>query len=960
MQGLQYLKHMNQPFYIAVALYLVSSLSGEQNKDFLSNIFQLTFEGNRSGEGYFSSSGSKICYQAEAFPGNPFYQIYQLNLENGSNSLVSSGVGKTTCAWFHPKKEAVLYASTHHDLSSLEKQKNELQSRKDGLKKKYSWDYDKMYELYVKDLLTGDERRLTHNLGYDAECAFSPDGSKIVFTSNRHFYESNDSTDNHNISIYNELYLMDYETGKVERLTNHLGYDGGPFFDYSGEKVCWRRFSPDGHNAEIYVMSLKTRKERKITHLNAMSWAPFFHPSDKYIIFSTNLHGFQNFELYIVDTAGEKVPIRITNREGFDSLPTFSPDGNTISWTSNSTPTKKSQIFIADWNHDLAMLALQESPQRESNSSSVLSVPYENKVNISEARNHVNYLSSSELEGRYTGSKGMKKANQYVANYFEKHELLKFDSQSWYQDFTFFKSAKISDESSIKSNASQENLKLKKDWSPLGFSESGKGIITQLVFAGYGLRIPETADFGGYDSYTHLEVKDNWIVCLRKLPPQWNQEKKDKFYYHSTLRKKASVARDLGAKGIIFVSDSNESEGKLISFDQSTRETISIHALSVSRRVIEKIFSVNNRDFNLQSKLFEKGDLRMGYTLKNIDLTYDISIIRNKGICQNTIGYLDSNNNNRLDKPYILIGAHMDHVGRGQTGSRASKKDKGKVHPGADDNGSGVSALLEIIRLLKLDPRILKNLNFDIVLATWSGEEIGLVGSSHYATQLKAQNHGKQRAVLAYLNMDMIGRLKDKLTIHGVGSSSHWRKIIQKANIPLRINLNLQNDSHIPTDTTSFYAKGIPILSAFTGLHDDYHSPTDSADKINYQGIDKCAQLFTRIITTLSDNGEIDYISQSAPSSSNRAKLRAYLGTIPNYSQTDQKGVLLSGVAQNGPADLAGLESGDLIIELSGSNIENIYDYTEAIGKIKPGKKHNVKVMRNGNLKTLTIIPKAR
>ena len=103
--------------------------------------------------------------------------------------------------------------------------------------------------------------------------------------------------------------------------------------------------------------------------------------------------------------------------------------------------------------------------------------------------------------------------------------------------FYFFKSAKISDESSIKSNASQENLKLKKDWSPLGFSESGKGIITQLVFAGYGLRIPETADFGGYDSYTHLEVKDNWIVCLRKLPPQWNQEKKDKFYYHSTLVK---------------------------------------------------------------------------------------------------------------------------------------------------------------------------------------------------------------------------------------------------------------------------------------------------------------------------------------------------------------------------------------------------------------------------------------
>ena len=206
----------------------------------------------------------------------------------------------------------------------------------------------------------------------------------------------------------------------------------------------------------------------------------------------------------------------------------------------------------------------------------------------------------------------------------------------------------------------------------------------------------------------------------------------------------------------------------------------------------------------------------------------------------------------------------------------------------------------------------------------------------------------------------MIGRLKDKITIHGVGSSTSWRKIIQQANVPLRINLNLQNDSHVPTDTTSFYSKGVPILSAFTGLHDDYHSPTDTAEKINYQGIVKCTELFTRIIDALSKLGSMDYKSQEAPSSTSRTRLRAYLGTIPNYSQTDQKGVLLSGVTQKGPADLAGLKSGDVIIELSNSKIENIYDYTDAIGKIKAGNKETIKVIRNGRVTTLSIIPKSR
>ena len=308
----------------------------------------------------------------------------------------------------------------------------------------------------------------------------------------------------------------------------------------------------------------------------------------------------------------------------------------------------------------------------------------------------------------------------------------------------------------------------------------------------------------------------------------------------------------------------------------------------------------------------------------------------------------------------------MDHVGKGKRGSRAKKKDKDKVHPGADDNASGIAVLLEIAQFLAdLKKRGLLKMNFDLLFAAWSGEEIGLVGSGHYARELekstKAEDENASLPLVAYLNLDMVGRYNEKLTIHGIGSGEGWLPIIEKANVPVGINLNPQKDSHLPTDTTSFYSRGVPILSAFTGLHKDYHAPSDTAEKLDYEGAADCGKLLSRVaMQLLKRNGPITYKSVPAPKNRSRGSLSAYLGTIPDYSQGDVKGVLLSGVAKNGPADKAGMRGGDIIISLAGKKVENVYDYTDAIGELKPDKPAAIEISRKGERLKLEIVPSVR
>jgi hypothetical protein len=315
-----------------------------------------------------------------------------------------------------------------------------------------------------------------------------------------------------------------------------------------------------------------------------------------------------------------------------------------------------------------------------------------------------------------------------------------------------------------------------------------------------------------------------------------------------------------------------------------------------------------------------------------------------------------------------MIGAHIDHLGdEAGPGSLAREEERGHTHRGADDNASGVSGLLEIAEYLADQRKQGKlELQRDVVFAAWSGEEIGLLGSSHFVRKLAKDALGDENAPLglilsSYLNMDMIGRLRESLVLQGIGSSDYWKAAIESRNAPIGLPITIQNDTYLPTDATPFYLRQVPILSAFTGAHEDYHTPRDTPDKINYEGATKIAKLMGLIARGLAiDSNAPKYVKVDPPKNQGSRGFRVYLGTIPDYSQGDIKGVKLSGVADKGPAGVAGVKGGDVITGLGDEKILNIYDYTEAMAELKVGVETTITVKRGEEEMTLKLTPASR
>jgi len=360
----------------SVALLLMSAApvadaqSALSERSFLSRVRRLTVEGKRAGEGYWSPDGKKLVFQSERDPANPFYQIYVLDFATGATKRISPGMGKTTCAFFRPGSDEIMFASTHLDPKSLQYQKDELDFRASGKERRYAWDYDPEMDIFAYSEKTGAMTRLTTAKGYDAEGGYSPDGQWIVFSSMRDAYnrtltEVEQKQLALDASYFAEVYIMKADGSGQQRLTDWPGYDGGTFFTRDG-RIVWRHFDENGLIANVWTMKADGTDKKQITDFGAMSWAPYEHPSGEYFVFASNKLGFENFEVFMVDKDGVKEPVRITYSDGFDGLPVPSPDGTQMAFTSSRAggTGAAGQIYLAQWNHEAAMAALKAAPPR--------------------------------------------------------------------------------------------------------------------------------------------------------------------------------------------------------------------------------------------------------------------------------------------------------------------------------------------------------------------------------------------------------------------------------------------------------------------------------------------------------------------------------------------------------------------------------------------------------------------
>ena len=1055
-------------------LCFVVSVPAEESQ-FLSNTRQLTYSGKRAGEGYFSEDGTALIFQSEREPDNPFYQIYLMDLKSGDTHRVSSGVGKTTCAFFRPGTDEVLYASTHHDRFASAKQAEELEFRASGKERRYSWDYDEAMDIFSANRDGSNLKQLTDAPGYDAEASYSPDGTRIVFCSLRDAYPKSRLSPRElkqlevDPAYFGEIYIMNADGSNQQRLTDKPGYDGGPFFTPDGQHIVWRHFTPDGSKSDIYTMRADGSRVRRLTDFDSMSWAPYFHPSGAYVIFASNKFGFSNFELFLVDAAGRHEPIRVTHTDGFDGLPVFSPDGNTLCWTSNRNSQDVSQLYLAAWNHQAALSAIAAAPEsahtHEVENSTALKHATQTSI-----RKHIEFLADDALEGRMTGSAGAKQAADYIAEQFkqlglkpvgessgsdawrgtgprptglgetsdddvargpvprESSELGETSddvargpvpressglgetsddvargpvpressgSDAWrgtgprptelgepgdrepsayFQEFEFTAGRKlIPNENRFWLTRQTEAARLQNtptepgqhadetlefgveiDFMPLSFSRNGV-VEGEVVFVGYGLTVP--GEMGvGYDSYAGIDVTDKIVVALRYVPEEVEAKRRQQLNRYAGLRYKAMQARERGAKAFLVVAGPNSpNAGKLIQldFDNSLADS-GIVAAAISDTVANALFAPSGKQLKeVQSGLdVENPHFEGQFPLPDVTLKLTASIERVKKTARNVIALLPTGGAGEtsgldaegtgLDTEYIVIGAHYDGLGYGETGSLARKGEEGQIHNGADDNASGTAVVLELAARLS---ETRETRTRGILFALWSGEEIGIIGSSHFVENPVIPLN----QTAAYLNFDMVGRLENNnLILQGVGSSSAWPALIEKQNVPVGFNLTLQADPYLPTDVTAFYPKKVPVLNFFTGAHEDYHRPTDDVEALNYEGMERLVALVNGMILDIAaaaERPEYVEVERSQSGGGARDTLRAYLGTIPDYS-TDTAGVKLSGVRAGGPADKAGLKSGDVIVEFGGQQIANIYDYTYALDAVKIGEPVEVVVLR--------------
>jgi len=568
-------------------------------------------------------------------------------------------------------------------------------------------------------------------------------------------------------------------------------------------------------------------------------------------------------------------------------------------------------------------------------------------------RSYVETLASERFAGREAGSSGEQQAGDYIAT-----QLVRIGArplpgrQDVFMSFDFTAGSR---DGGSQLSAGSQRFSAPADVVALSFSDDAT-VSAPAVFAGYGIVVPEAQNFG-YDSYATLDVKDKAVVVFRYFPEDADKETKSILARYSDLRYKALAARQRGAKALLVVTgprSPNAGQTVPITFDTALAGS-GIPAASISGKAAAALFG--SRSLEAVQKEFDSGNPHAaGFALDGVTVELSTKLVREKRTARNVVAYLPATLPVAgVDRPWIVIGAHYDHLGLGRNGnSLATAADVGKAHVGADDNASGSAAVLAIAEAFARRPERKRN----VIVALWSAEELGLIGSSAFVNAPPVPLN----QVAAYFNFDMVGRMQDnKLAVQATGSSATWPSLIERANVAAGFNLNLQADPYQPTDVATFNQASVPSLNFTTGAHLDYHKPSDTADKINYEDLDRIAQFATAVAVRLMETDQAPQFVKVEQSSQtvNRTGVRVFTGTVPDYA-ADAKGLLLGGVIGGGPAEQAGLQKGDVVIEIAGQTIANIYDYTYALELLKIGEPVKVVYMRGSDRRETTLTPAAR
>jgi Zn-dependent M28 family amino/carboxypeptidase len=567
-------------------------------------------------------------------------------------------------------------------------------------------------------------------------------------------------------------------------------------------------------------------------------------------------------------------------------------------------------------------------------------------ADVAQLRRYITTLASERFAGRQTGTEGERLAREFLVAELKRIGAKPLPGQ---KDFA------LPFEFAAGARDTGTTLSIGGKARALSFSDSGD-VTGSVVFAGYGIVVPESQDFG-YDSYATLDVKDKVVVVLRYFPEDADQKTRAILARYSDLRYKAMAARQHGAKAMLVVTGpKSPNAGELVpmTFDTALAGS-GIVAASIDRDAGNAIFSAAGKTLAEVQQSLDSGNPHVAGFDIPATLTVRAKVERERHTAYNIAGYLPATGRAIGDKPWLALGAHYDHLGHGETGSSlASKEEAGRIHGGADDDASGDAAVLAIAGIFAKQPR-----PRNILITFWSGEELGLLGSAAFV----ASPPVKLTDIAAYFNFDMVGRMQDnKLSVQATGTSTSWGRLIEQANVKAGFNVSIQADPYQPTDVQTFNGASVPSLNFFTGAHADYHKPSDTADKIDYEDLDRIVDFAATIARRVAETPEPPVFAKVQPQTqggATRAGVRVFTGTVPDYA-SEAKGLLLGGVVAGGPAEQAGLQKGDVIIEIAGQTIANIYDYTYALDVLKIGQPSRVVYMRGGEKKETTLTPSAR